>query len=73
MAGRSGPPSTRASVRAWALAIPLALAVVAWLPVEGTVAGDPTYRRFWNDVGEKFPVLTGAASTEYYFANENGC
>ena len=58
------------SVRAWALAIPLALAVVAWLPVEGTVAGDPTYRRFWQHTGETFPVLTGAASTEYYFANE---
>jgi exosortase/archaeosortase family protein len=57
-------------VRAWALAIPLALAVVAWLPVEGTVAGDATYRRFWQDTGETFPVLTGAASTEYYFANE---
>jgi len=58
------------SVRAWALAIPLALAVVAWLPVEGTVAGDAAYRRFWQHTGENFPVLTGAASTEYYFANE---
>ena len=58
------------SVRAWALAIPLALAFVAWLPVEGTVAGDSTYRQFWEHTGETFPVLTGAASTEYYFANE---
>jgi len=58
------------SVRAWALAIPVALAVVAWVPVTGTRAGDATYRRFWQDTGETFPVLTGAASTEYYFANE---
>ena len=58
------------SVRAWALAIPLVLAFVAWLPVEGTVAGDSTYRQFWQHTGETFPVLTGAASTEYYFANE---
>jgi len=58
------------SVRAWALAIPLVLAFVAWLPMEGTVAGDSTYRLFWQHTGETFPVLTGAASTEYYFANE---
>ena len=58
------------SIRAWALAIPLVLAFVAWLPVEGTVAGDSTYRQFWQHTGETFPVLTGAASTEYYFANE---
>ncbi len=58
------------SIRAWALAIPLVLAFVAWLPVEGTVAGDSTYLQFWQHTGETFPVLTGAASTEYYFANE---
>ena len=32
---------------------------------------DPAiYRRFWEGVGRDFPVLTGAASTDYYFHNE---
>jgi SAM-dependent methyltransferase len=28
------------------------------------------YRRFWSDVGERFPDLGGAASTRYYAGNE---
>jgi SAM-dependent methyltransferase len=28
------------------------------------------YRRFWSDVGESFPDLGGATSTDYYRANE---
>ncbi len=28
------------------------------------------YRRFWHDVGDSFPDLAGAASTEFYRANE---
>jgi SAM-dependent methyltransferase len=28
------------------------------------------YRRFWQEVGERFPDLGGAASTDYYFENE---
>ena len=28
------------------------------------------YRRFWQQVGEKFPDLGGAASTAYYLENE---
>ena len=28
------------------------------------------YRRFWQEVGEKFPDLGGAASTAYYLENE---
>ena len=28
------------------------------------------YRRFWHEVGERFPDLGGAASTAYYFENE---
>ena len=28
------------------------------------------YRRFWHDVGERFPDLGGAASTAYYLENE---
>lgn len=35
-----------------------------------TDAEDATYRRFWSGVGERFPDLGGAASTEYYAANE---
>jgi len=29
-----------------------------------------TYRRFWHDVGDRFPDLGGAASTRYYASNE---
>ena len=28
------------------------------------------YRRFWAEVGERFPDLDGAASTRYYADNE---
>lgn len=30
----------------------------------------PAYRHFWSDVGQSFPDLAGAVSTEYYQANE---
>ncbi|MGH9349388.1 MAG: S-adenosylmethionine decarboxylase, partial [Vicinamibacterales bacterium] len=57
------------AIRAWTLGVPVAIA--ALLAVSGeTVAGDPTYLRFWCGVGERFPSLTGAASTAYYFENE---
>lgn len=39
------------------------------MTIEGEAAGS-AYRRFWADVGERFPDLGGAASTEYYAANE---
>jgi SAM-dependent methyltransferase len=56
-------------IRAWAIGVPPAL---AWLLF---VMPDPeddaeVYRRFWEGVGRDFPVLTGAASTDYYFRNE---
>jgi SAM-dependent methyltransferase len=35
-----------------------------------TDAEPSTYRRFWSGVGARFPDLGGAASTEYYAANE---
>ena len=35
-----------------------------------TVIHDAGYRRFWKGVGETFPDLAGAASTEYYAENE---
>ncbi len=31
---------------------------------------EAAYRRFWADVGDRFPDLTGAASTDFYAANE---
>jgi len=73
-------------VRAWALAAPLLLIAAMLLferrraaddgdrVDSGDVAAEPDqaswYRRFWADVGERFPDLGGAASTEYYAANE---
>jgi S-adenosylmethionine decarboxylase len=56
-------------VRGWALLAPLVVALV-WLGADGTLVGDRAYHRFWHDVGEEFPSLTGAASTTYYFENE---
>ena len=47
-------------------------AALAWLLfVTPDAEDDPAiYRRFWEGVGRDFPVLTGAASTDYYFHNE---
>ncbi len=56
-------------IRATAIVVPVAIAMVL-TRVDGTVVGDPGYQRFWNDVGDNFPTLTGAASTTYYFENE---
>jgi exosortase/archaeosortase family protein len=56
-------------IRAWAIGAPAAL---AWLLFVTPDAEDnpATYRGFWEGVGRDFPVLTGAASTDYYFRNE---
>ena len=56
-------------VRAWAIGVP---AVLAWLLFVTRDSHDDAaiYRRFWEGVGRDFPVLTGAASTDYYFHNE---
>ncbi len=56
-------------IRAWAIGVPAAL---AWLLFVTPDAEDnpATYRGFWEGVGRDFPVLTGAASTDYYFRNE---
>jgi S-adenosylmethionine decarboxylase len=35
-----------------------------------TPIGHRGYWRFWQDVGDTFPTLTGAASTDLYFENE---
>ena len=37
---------------------------------EGSEPRGVAYRRFWADVGERFPDLGGAASTRYYAENE---
>lgn len=39
-------------------------------PDQNLDAEGATYRGFWNAVGEQFPDLAGAASTNYYAANE---
>lgn len=39
-------------------------------PSAGAALRRLTYRRFWDDVGERFPDLGGAASTRYYAENE---
>lgn len=56
-------------IRGWAIAVPLAIAL-AWLPHHATTLGDASYQDFWWNVGDSFPVLTGARSTTYYFENE---
>jgi S-adenosylmethionine decarboxylase len=56
-------------VRAWALGVPVAI-LMAVAGSAGTRVGDRSYKRFWDDVGDDFPTLTGAASTTYYFENE---
>jgi S-adenosylmethionine decarboxylase len=56
-------------IRGWAIAVPLAIAL-AWLPHDATTLGDASYQDFWWNVGDSFPVLTGARSTTYYFENE---
>lgn len=54
-------------IRAWALAIPIAL---AWLLFRQRAAEAASYGGFWEGVGESFPDLGGAASTDFYRANE---
>ena len=56
-------------IRAWAIGVPAALAWLLFVTYDAE--DDPgIYRRFWEGVGRDFPVLTGAASTDYYFHNE---
>lgn len=56
-------------IRGWAIALPLIVAV-SWSAAGATLAGDRGYHGFWQEVGDSFPRLTGAASTDYYFENE---
>ena len=44
-----------------------------WQPpgrAEGTIAGDPSHPPLRHDVGQDFPILTGAPSTTFYLENE---
>ncbi len=52
-------------LRGMAVAAPLVLALAA-----SGVPLSRSYERFWHDVGEQFPDLGGAASTDFYRANE---
>jgi exosortase/archaeosortase family protein len=56
-------------IRAWAIGAPAALAWLLFVTPDAE-ENPATYRRFWEGVGQDFPVLTGAASTDYYFRNE---
>jgi exosortase/archaeosortase family protein len=67
LALRSGELASPTPVRAWAVAVPLVLAFVA---ARLSRRGGRSYLRFWQNVGERFPDLGGAASTEYYRQNE---
>jgi exosortase/archaeosortase family protein len=60
------------AVRGWALAAPLAVLALIAFRTSGDepTGGDGAYRRFWTDVGDRFPDLDGAVSTAYYRANE---
>ncbi len=70
MVARLGIDPHTLAIRAFALGAPVCLAFVAWAAARGTLVGDRSYHRFWQDVGECFPSLTGAASTAYYFESE---
>jgi SAM-dependent methyltransferase len=51
----------------WALVLPIALAWLLFRPRKTPAA---TYGDFWEGVGESFPDLGGAPSTDFYRANE---
>lgn len=62
------------AVRGWAVVLPLLIVgIAAWrsdINKGGNDASQGRYRRFWTDVGDRFPDLGGALSTAYYRANE---
>jgi SAM-dependent methyltransferase len=55
-------------IRGWAVAVPIGVYLL--LNVRRVDARDREYRDWWTRVGREFPVLTGAPSTDLYFANE---
>lgn len=54
-------------VRAWAVVLPLLLVAA---PRLGAIRSSDGYQAFWETVGDEFPDLGGAASTDLYRANE---
>ena len=54
-------------IRAIAIVVPVVLAWLFFLPHAATGG---TYDEFWHGVGDRFPDLGGAASTDLYRANE---
>jgi exosortase/archaeosortase family protein len=68
ISARAGLGAPALVVRIAAVCVPLAVVGLIGTPVIGPRAG--SLRRFWTEVGESFPDLGGAASTDYYFENE---
>ena len=66
-AAHAGMASHPLLVRALAVSMPVAC---AWLWFRPAAAPDGTYHGFWQDVGDRFPDLGGAASTGLYRDNE---
>jgi exosortase/archaeosortase family protein len=57
------------AIRAWAVSAPLVLFFLFHFDPRG-IADTTRYRNFWSGVGQEFPSLTGASSTDFYLANE---
>ena len=57
-------------LRAVIVSMPIALALLLFVPRGGERIDSPKYHRFWQDVGDTFPDLAGAASTRFYADNE---
>lgn len=66
-AAHLGIPAHPLLVRALAVSMPIA---AAWLLFRPAAAPGGTHRGFWHDVGDRFPDLGGAASTDLYRDNE---
>ncbi len=75
LAAHSGIHLHALILRGWAVVVPVGLALLvrrASPPVGQGGGGQAAtaYRTFWDDVGEEFPDLGGAASTELYRQGE---
>jgi exosortase/archaeosortase family protein len=58
-------------LRAWNVAVPTGLAWLVFLRTRDREGDDDgNYRNFWRRVGQDFPDLAGARSTDFYFHNE---
>lgn len=69
LSARYGVQAHAVMIRGWAVAAPVVIALT-WLSQLPTMLGDASYRDFWWNVGDSFPILTGARSTTFYFENE---